>query len=297
MQKRYLDKRDIKLKDYSKRSAKEEDYSILINEECVGYDKETGEIIFLHAQIGEDTTELVEALKSIQYQKSERSGGLVTNSRVFGYRPRITMRADFCSAASLTKDSPKAVQLLGKLALSMQKLYSEYISETFAKHKEVVEEKIKPEWLIKDTIFSSGIVNKNNQLRYHLDSGNFSDVFSCMLVLKGNGVEGGFLSIPSYDIGLELKNNHVLLFNGQNLLHGVTPIQRRNATAYRFSVVFYTLKTMWNCLPVSEEIERIKKRKTEREFRRAELTPEKKDAMREAFAKGEDGKQKGDYKI
>lgn len=273
------------MKDYVKRSAKEEDYEILVSEPCVGVDSETGEIIFLYDEVGIDTSELVEGLKTVQYQKTERSAGLVTNSRVFGYRPRITMRSDFCSSASLTRDEPKVAEQLNKLALRMQELYKKYIPITFEEHSARAKE-IKENWLIKDTLFSSGIVNKNNQLRYHRDAGNFDNVFSCMLVLKG-GVEGGFLSVPEYGVGLELKNNTVLMFNGQKLMHGVTPIKRQNAMSYRFSVVFYTLKSMWNCLDIGDEIARIKKIKTEREFKRAEFTPEIKNKYRELYGKGD----------
>lgn len=289
MQKIYLSKKNLDIRDYVKRSAKEEDYETLVSESCVGIDKDTNEIIFLYTDVGIDTEKLVEGLKGVQYQKTERSAGLVTNSRVFGYRPRITMRSDFCSSASLNRDNPEVSVLLNKLGLRMQELYREYIPLTFQEHSTRVKE-IRPEWLIEDTLFSSGIVNKNNQLRYHRDAGNFDNVFSCMLVLKG-GVEGGYLSIPEYGVGLELKNNTVLMFNGQKLMHGVTPIKRQNELSYRFSVVFYTLKSMWNCLEIKDEISRIKKIKTEREFKRAELTPEIKESMRKAYYKNPQGRQ------
>lgn len=286
MKRIYLSKLDnLNMKDYVKRSAKEDDYQTLVNEPCVGVDKDTGEIIFLYTDVGIDTEELVEGLKSVQYQKTERSAGLVTNSRVFGYRPRITFRSDFCSSASLSRDNPAVAEQLGKLALRMQELYQEYIPLTFEEHKLRAGE-IKKEWLIKDTLFSSGIVNKNNQLRYHRDAGNFENVFSCMLVMKG-GIDGGFLSVPEYGVGLELKNNTVLMFNGQKLMHGVTPIQRQNSLSYRFSVVFYTLKSMWNCLEIGDELARIKKTKTEREFKRAEMTPEIKNEYRKMYGKGD----------
>lgn len=286
MKKLYLDKLDnLNMKNYVKRSASEDDYKTLINESCVAIDKTTGDIIFLYTDVGIDTTELVAGLKEIQYAKTERSAGLVTNSRVFGYRPRITMRSDFCSSASLTRENPHVSDLLAKLAMRMQELYKQYIPITFEEHTKRSTE-IRPEWLIKDTLFSSGIVNKNNQLRYHRDAGNFENVFSCMLVLKG-GVEGGFLSIPEYGVGVELKNNTVLMFNGQKLMHGVTPIKRQNTLSYRFSVVFYTLKSMWNCLEIGEEIDRIKKKKTEREFKRVEFTPEIKNKYRELYGKGD----------
>lgn len=280
----YFSRKDIDTKDYVKRSAEEDDYETLVDEYCVGKDKDTNEIIFIYTDVGFETDELTEALKNVQYQQSERSAGLVTNSRVFGYRPRITFRSDFCSSASLSRDNPLVNSIVERIALRMQELYKLYNPSLFEEHRQKAVGKIKPNWLIKDTIFSSGIINKNNQLRYHKDSGNFDNVFSCMLVLKG-GISGGYLSIPEYGVGIELKNNTVLMFNGQKYMHGVTPIKRQNAIAYRFSLVFYTLKSMWNCLEITDELTRIKKLKTEREFKRAELNEDDKAEYRRKYGK------------
>jgi len=121
-----------------------------------------------------------------------------------------------------------------------------------------------------ESIFTSGIVNENNPLKYHFDTGNFKDVFSCMVVFK-NGVENGFLSLPEYDVGFQLPNNSIFLFDGQGILHGVTPITRQTPESYRYSVVYYSLKRMWQCLEIDEELARIRKKKTSRERARANV--------------------------
>lgn len=125
------------------------------------------------------------------------------------------------------------------------------------------------DYVIQDSAFTSGIINKNNPLKYHFDRGNFVDVWSNMLVFK-HRIEGGFLSCPEFDIGFELKHNSLLMFDGQGILHGVTPIKRHGPESYRYSIVYYSMRQMWQCRPLGEEIDRIRKKKTERERKRLE---------------------------
>ena len=137
------------------------------------------------------------------------------------------------------------------------------------KHAEVTGEKVLGEYKIPKTPFTSGIVNKDNQLKYHFDTGNFKEVYSAMLVLKRD-IAGGHLSIPEFDMGIELKNNSLFMFDGQGLLHGVTPIFKKTARAVRYSIVYYSMRQMWNCLPITDELIRIRKKKAERENNRVE---------------------------
>jgi hypothetical protein len=59
------------------------------------------------------------------------------------------------------------------------------------------------------------------------------------------------------------------MFDGQSVLHGVTPITKTNPDAVRYSIVYYSLQQIWNCLPLSEEVARIRNLKTKRERARA----------------------------
>ena len=88
-----------------------------------------------------------------------------------------------------------------------------------------------------------------------------------MVVFKKD-IEGGHLIIPELVIALEVEDNTVTIFNGQDILHGVSSIEYKNASAYRYSIVYYSLEQMWKCEPLGEEIKRIRKVKTEREKKR-----------------------------
>jgi hypothetical protein len=265
-----LKRKVLDKKEWVKRSAQEGDYSTLITEPCLLVDDETGEIKAIYDHLDLDTDPIVKALRRVKYSVGVRARGLKSTSRIFGYRPRSEMRQDYCSSTSMAVEQPKEHELVAKLALDLEKVYAKYNPETFQRHRELSEEKVKKEWRIEhESLFTSGIINKNNPLKYHFDTGNFSDVFSMMVVFKGS-VEGGYLSLPEYDIAFELPNNSLFMFDGQGILHGVTPIKYVSAFGYRFSVVYYTLKRMWQCLEIGEEVKRIRESKTLKERTRME---------------------------
>lgn len=264
-----ITKREINMDEFKLRSALESDCKTLITESTLIVDNGTIKVIYLDLDdFNFDQAEIVKALKTIKYETSERSGGLKTTSRIFGYAPRVVMRKDFCSATSLINDYPKEHAIVCNYAERVSKIYEEIDPDIYTKHNDLAN-KVLPDWKIKGSPFTSGIINKNNPLKYHFDTGNFVDVYSCMLGFKHN-IKGGYLALPQYDVMLEIKDNSVLIFDGQNILHGVTPFVQLSEDAYRYTIVYYSLKAMWACLPVNEEIIRIRNLKTKREFRRAE---------------------------
>lgn len=266
-------RKELNLPDYIKRTALESDYSLLIEEPTTIVDEDTGEIkIVFDFLEGIDTQPIVRALKTIKYHEGKRARGLTSRSRIFGYRPRLEMRADFCSSTSLASEAPAEHALVSDFALTLEEYYKRNNSGGYDFHRALADQKVKPAYRMSGkSIFTSGIINKNNPLKYHFDTGNFKDVYSCMVVFKGNGVNGGYLSVPEYDVGFKLPNDSIFLFDGQGILHGVTPIKFESADSYRFSIVYYSLKRMWQCLEVDEELARVRLRKTQRERTRVSV--------------------------
>lgn len=263
-------KAELNLDDYRMRSALDSDFHTLIKESCVLVDDDTDKVLLIYKQLDEegfDSSELALALQQINYQTTERVSGLKTTSRIFGYAPRVPLRKDFCSSTSMADEHPREHQLLLDYGVKVAQLYSDFAPETYATHTKTTD-KVLRDYVIPGTPFTSGIVNKNNPLKYHFDSGNFKEVFSTMLAIRG-GTAGGHLALPAYDVGLAIANNSVTIFDGQQILHGVTPIKFLTPDAYRFTIVYYSLRKMWDCLPLREEVERIRNVKFEREMRRA----------------------------
>lgn len=263
-------KTPVDLEEYVQRSAAEVDIKQLVSEPSIIIDGDTDEVLAIYADLPQDPAKLTHTLQAIKYDTSERTAGLKTTSRIFGYNPRNTLRKDYCSATGLATDAPELHAVILEWGKYVAEVYKSFLPERAKAHYELLEEKVIDEYRIEGTPFTSGIINKNNPLKYHFDSGNFRGVYSCMITIKRD-IGGGYLAMPEYGIGLELKNNTVAMFDGQSLLHGVTPIEKQAHDAYRFTVVYYSLLQMWKCLPLTEEIARIRKVRMEREARRARV--------------------------
>jgi len=260
-------KQKIDYKSFVKKAAAESDCETLIAEESIFKDSETGALLGLYCKPN-DQDSFFETLRktclNTKYHKSTRTSGIVTTSRIFGYSPRNPLRKNFCSMASLGYEQKKQHEALlegGRVASS---LYFKHNPELHGKHEGLSEKKVLPDFRIKETPFTSGIVNDNNPLCYHFDAGNFHNVWSAMIVLK-QGVKNGHLSMPEYGVKCEVADKSIFFFDGQSILHGVTPIVKTNAWGRRFSIVYYSLRDMWKCLPVTDEVARIRNLRTEME--------------------------------
>lgn len=254
-------KPDFKSKEYVYRTALESDYKTLIKESCTMIDEDTGELIGVYLVMPKTPRKLLMALLTIRIDKNKRVKGLITKSRIIGWKPRLQITNNFCTSASLATESPKEHKVICDFAKQLSKYYKKYCSEIFVSHSQITKDKILPEWTIDETPFSSGIVNRDIALHYHYDTGNVKNVYSAMVAFKSNQ-KGGHLAIPEYDIGLEIANNSILLFDGQKILHGVTPFKLLSQYGFRLSVVYYTLQQMWKCEPLTKELARYKDRRT-----------------------------------
>ena len=275
MKELHLTRKDIDIDKYKKRTALRSDVSTLIKEDVIIY--VDNQPVLLYKKLEEDTSALRWAVKNIQYATGKRSRGLVSTSAIFGYSPRIAMRHDYCTVTAMAVNQKKQHHVITEFAKDLVGYYKKNFPERYEFHNKLVEERVMQDWTIGGSPFTSGIVNKNNQLNYHYDAGNFKGVLSNMVVFKKD-VAGGYLVIPELDIALEVADKTLTIFNGQEILHGVSTIEYDNEHAYRYSAVYYSLEQMWKCEPLDDEIARIRKVKTEREKKR--LDPEHIDSLR-----------------
>jgi len=244
------------------RHAQEGDYSILLTDPTIVYDEDARAVTLAYLRLEDDFTGLVAALRRLDIRRRARTGGMPSFSREFGSHPRNARRNDFCGLASLARDDPAAHAALAGAAVVVAGAYGRYNPALAGRH-DTLARAVRPEWHLEGTAFTSGIVNRDSALPYHFDSGNFRGVWSGMLGFKRD-IEGGYLAVPEYDLGLEVADGSLTLFDGQGLLHGVTPFAKTGPQGYRFTVVYYSLEQMWRCLPPGEEAKRIRRRRTQR---------------------------------
>lgn len=204
------------------------------------------------------------AISSKHRVKQGKAAGL-GESRIFGFRPPVGYAANYCGPCSATLEFPKQFKALVELGNQVAAKYKAICPDEFAR-QELLAREVRPEWRIPGTPFTSGIVNRNNSLRYHYDKGNIEDCMSCMIVFRKD-CQGGMLSVPEFGAEFLLEDGAFFFFDGQKILHGVTPMYV-GSFGYRYSVVFYALKKMMECGTLEQELQRARTSKTRTQKKR-----------------------------
>jgi hypothetical protein len=194
------------------------------------------------------------AVLQIEIASVGRANNYASRSRTFGYRPRrATHFRESCGITSLANEQPGIERLLEAYADQFSGML-DVIDPTIAPADTARLAEVRTEWRFGEAkLWTSGVVNDTAQLPYHRDRFNFS-TWSAMPVVR-RGVRGGHLHLPEYDAVLPCADSTVILFPGERLLHGVTPLERVKAgEGYRISVVYYALKGMKTCLEYAQEL-------------------------------------------
>ena len=246
-----------------------DDVSTVISEDVV-IEKDGVPILIYYADSGIDVEPMRTAFEKIDWSDSYRATAkhaMRTTSKCFGYQPRSGMRNRPCAISALAMEEPELHSTLERWTELVCELYWELAPEAAKIHKDKCNEKIKEQWHLRSTMFTSGIINKTNQLPYHFDRGNFVGAWSAMIGMK-KWIEGGYLIIPRYDIAIEIADSSLSLFDGQENIHGVTPIKKQNPLGERYTIVWYSLENMWQCLTTKEELDLINEKATKQALKK-----------------------------
>lgn len=179
-------------------------------------------------------------------------------SAIIGYYDRYA-RKNYCRSCAWNAQHPKEWEKALPLFKQISHLFSIYCPEKYALQKKVAEN-VHPDFLIKDTVFSTVTVNKNYQTSVHKDGLNLRDSFSCFNVLKHGVYDGGFLIFPRYRVAFDCGNTDVMFFMPQEP-HGTSEIKNliEGKSYERLSLVYYIREKMTLCGSMAEEMERGKR--------------------------------------
>ncbi|HET9137522.1 MAG TPA: hypothetical protein VFO76_12880 [Candidatus Kapabacteria bacterium] len=257
MQTREIIRTAIDDKLYLRRTPERTDYKELITTDTIFI--ENGKPIILYKILPKTYLDKLRYLvfKS-KFIKTHRTNGTPSQSAVFGALPRIPHRHNYCRYSANTKNQKELNSDIFYFARLINSIYRDLLPDQHEINLSIVEESVEAEYVIKGTPFTTVNLNINHAIKYHRDTGNFKNVFSNVLILK-DGVAGGFLVCPEFEIAFGQQDGALILFDGQNIIHGVTPIKMKHDKAYRCSCVFYALADMKNCYPYKLELERVKK--------------------------------------
>lgn len=246
-----------------------EHYNKVINEDC--YLKLNGKIKGFYVKIPESIiNELEKTVNNTKFVNSYRTKKAInTRSSVFGFLPRNPMRQDYCRISESTKKEKNNFISLYNFSKKLTECYKKFLNDKYNHDIQLINNNIKDEWKFdNENPFTTISINVNHAIKYHKDTANYKGSYSNVLIISKN-IIGGELVLPEYELALSQKSGFLLVFDGQNEIHGVMPIKKENNNSFRASIVYYALENMKHCYPFEEEVKRIKIKDTERAKKRA----------------------------
>lgn len=198
---------------------------------------------------------LPDIINEISFNASNRSANQGEDSILFGAVSKQITKSGFCTQGALmSKNRDLDEMLCSKFAYAFDSLLMEKLPPRHRVSSIKVEgQSILPEYRMGDTVFTSGVINRNSAFRYHYDGFNLKNTYTLMVVFRKNA-SGGHLVFPEYGIGFKLDSQAIIMFYGKGILHGVTPIQKHADDAYRISVVYYASENLGKCKTFEEEL-------------------------------------------
>ena len=242
-------------------SCKDYDYDKVINRECII--ELEGNMPMSYVKMSHIHIALRQALNNLKFHKSVRASGIKSVASVLiGNKPANPSKEDFCHKATVQLKYGNEHEVLIQTAQIMSDIFWQLMPPYKALAEGLLalpHRSILDKYMIGETVFTSGIVNKNNPLHYHYDTANMNGCLSCMLVVRSN-MGGGYLVLPEYRAAIACQDEYMLIFNGRKILHGVSELVpcAEAINPYRYSIVFYTIEAMTKCLgDQAESLERI----------------------------------------
>lgn len=203
--------------------------------------KQTGKFIARYITNSvKNTGSYFDVLNQIKMAKSNRTSGITSRCLIFGSAPEDPLKN---LPARKVKNEPNAVRVWSSLNETGVELFKRYEPEIFDSQLKKVSSTVGENWRLKGGAFTSGIINRSNQLVFHTDNGNVPECLSVMFCFK-RGIEGGRLFLPEYESAIEIENGSCLIFDGQSVSHGVEKFRKLNEQAERFTIVLYALEKL-----------------------------------------------------
>jgi hypothetical protein len=208
----------------------------------------------------EEVNELWPHLDNLNIPASSRTSlGTKNKSILFGAVPPTIMRNSYCSFGAVAdRDSELATLLYYKYSTIFHAVLQKHLPQWEKINMKLWKDScIHKDYQLGNSLWTSGIINKNSPQKYHYDGMNVRNMLSAMITLKRN-MSGGYLTFPEYDLAFEVKNRSLIFFSGSTLIHGVSPLSLHEKGT-RYSIVYYTTKQLQICDAFENEIKKATK--------------------------------------
>ena len=191
--------------------------------------------------------------KIIHQLNSKAPSGIVgyyDNKSFFGYK-NIAAGSDssLCRTTAYTSKFFQRFQACLPVFKRINDIYKNLVSVHYKNQKKAIS-KIKPDYVIKDTIFTTVTVNKNFRTALHKDPGDYKKGFGNLVVCSQGEYEGGYTLFPQYGIGIDCRNGDFMAMNVHewHCNSAITPCEGI-PQGTRMSFVLYLREKMINLCP------------------------------------------------
>ena len=183
---------------------------------------------------------------------SETNYAQTVMSGVAGYYSRYP-RIPYGRATSFTEKNPDSFEKSFKYLQKLDHCFRELLPERWAAQRAAAD-RLDPNFVISNTVFTTLTVNHNFRTAAHLDAGDLASGFSNLSAL-GKGWGGAELVLPEYRAAVKLAPNDLLLVANHTAMHGNLPLTGKKND--RMTIVAYFREDMLEC--GSWEYEQLRK--------------------------------------
>jgi hypothetical protein len=178
-----------------------------------------------------------------------RLSGIIVTHRTFGFVPPQPLRRRYaCTGSRLDFDYPSISRAIGEFCTVAEHVFRTQATDVYEETANNVRDLIAPAWLIEGTPWTSGIINHTAALPYHRDRNNIPGSWSAMLACR-RAVDGGLLHLVDYDVWLTIPHGSITIFDGQSVVHGVSPLRLVDTNPFRYTLVTYARSGLKVCCP------------------------------------------------
>ena len=178
------------------------------------------------------------------------------DSGILGYFDRGP-RYPFARETVFSQQRPEQWRQFQPFVRSVAQVFAQYLPERY-QIQQAIASLTPPDWIIKNTPFSSVTVNRNFRTAAHKDAGDLPEGFGVMAYLAKGELEGGYLVLPEYKLAARLEHGDIVLFDVHSW-HGNTRLIQRSPDAERITCVFYYRNNLLRCGNAQYEINRAKR--------------------------------------
>jgi hypothetical protein len=169
------------------------------------------------------------------------------NSMIVGYYDKPKREKQYgkmipCRLTAFTEKNWDKWDTIYPLINVLDRMYKYYLPDHYKAQWTMAN--VNPNYTINNSVFSTITVNYNWRTACHLDSGDFRDGYSVILVAEEGNYTGGYLGYPQYKVCVDVRNGDFLLKDPHEY-HCNTEIKGKNYM--RLSMVFYFRENIVKC--------------------------------------------------